>query len=167
MYSHAWDRVDGALVMMPASVKRFEDAHAKASAALAAAKPDEERFATLDSIPRFKWFQTGMFAKPSGEFVQMRDVMRWLLDNAPFAAQPLPESKPEESVLKKTLAAIDAEDAARYRWLRHGDLWHRTVRVMETDKKTGDRTILCDKYLDAAVDEAMASSPATSNTEGA
>lgn len=34
MYAHAWDRADGALVMMPESVKRFEAAHEKARAAL-------------------------------------------------------------------------------------------------------------------------------------
>ena len=44
----------------------------------------EKQFETLDDLPRFKWFQTGMFASPTGDFVQMRDVLRWLLDNAPF-----------------------------------------------------------------------------------
>ena len=39
MYGHAWDRVDGALVMMGSSIERFENAHEKARAALAKAKP--------------------------------------------------------------------------------------------------------------------------------
>lgn len=30
LYSHIWDRVDGAFVLMPASIPRFEKAHAKA-----------------------------------------------------------------------------------------------------------------------------------------
>lgn len=34
MYARTWDRVDGALVMMPDSVARFEAAHKKASIAL-------------------------------------------------------------------------------------------------------------------------------------
>lgn len=34
MYAHVWDRVDGALVMLPQSIKRFERAHAKARIAL-------------------------------------------------------------------------------------------------------------------------------------
>jgi hypothetical protein len=30
MYAHTWDRVDGALVMMPPSIEKFEAAHKKA-----------------------------------------------------------------------------------------------------------------------------------------
>lgn len=34
MYSHAWDLVDGGLMMMPDSIPKFEDAHAAARKAL-------------------------------------------------------------------------------------------------------------------------------------
>ncbi len=35
MYAHTWDRADGALVMMDSGVVRFEEAHSKASQAIA------------------------------------------------------------------------------------------------------------------------------------
>ncbi len=46
MYARTWDRVDGALVMMPETIDRFEAAHEKASVALGespveAATPEE------------------------------------------------------------------------------------------------------------------------------
>ena len=34
MYSHAWDAVDGSLLMLPESIPRFEAAHRAAEAAL-------------------------------------------------------------------------------------------------------------------------------------
>lgn len=37
MYARTWDRADGALVMMPDGIARFEAAHAAAQAAIAAA----------------------------------------------------------------------------------------------------------------------------------
>lgn len=38
MYAHAWDRVDGGLMIMGDSVAKYDKAHAKVRAALAAAK---------------------------------------------------------------------------------------------------------------------------------
>ena len=38
MYAHTWDQVDGALVMLPPSIPRFEAAHKKAQEALAKAR---------------------------------------------------------------------------------------------------------------------------------
>lgn len=35
MYAQTWDRVDGALILLPSGVDRFEKAHADASNALA------------------------------------------------------------------------------------------------------------------------------------
>lgn len=38
MYSHAWDRADGSLVMLPPSIPRFEEAHEMAAVAIAKTK---------------------------------------------------------------------------------------------------------------------------------
>lgn len=43
MYAHAWDRTDGALFMMPASIPRFEAAHEKVVAAIALMEAEEEQ----------------------------------------------------------------------------------------------------------------------------
>jgi hypothetical protein len=41
MYVHAWDEVGGGLVMMPESVAKFEEAHAKAAAAIQRARGEQ------------------------------------------------------------------------------------------------------------------------------
>jgi hypothetical protein len=48
MYAHAWDRVDGCLVMMPGSIERFEKAHAEAKRVLRSQQPADEAEADAD-----------------------------------------------------------------------------------------------------------------------
>jgi len=52
------------------------------------------------------------------------------------------------------LALRDDRDAARYRWLRDGDRWHRKIRIMEI-QSDGSRLILCDQFADEAIDVAL------------
>lgn len=57
MYARTWDRVDGALVMMPDNIERFEKAHAAAQFALTgkevngdASEPPEQRGFVSDEL---------------------------------------------------------------------------------------------------------------------
>lgn len=85
------DRLSGLIEQINAApqekVKAAQSSDPGVVPAVAAPIPMPAKFATLDHIPRFKWYQTGMFSSSNGDFVQMRDVMRWLIDNAPFSSR--------------------------------------------------------------------------------
>lgn len=64
----------------------------------------------LATVPIFKWFQTGMFASPSGEFVQLRDVKRVMDAAFDVGAASRSATQPSErELLDKAIMALSGQ----------------------------------------------------------